>query len=266
MAFWTVVVFRGGLEFWLAGEAFDVFATCLWPPPRLNQCRTTIRENPQSQMKQTLKQWRGNLLVKAILLVLAAGMGMAKSSPMFEQAPPGELILILKCFRGPDYATLVPAFLPLLKNPAENVVRDACRTLAVMGNKEVIPDIEPLLQDKRPAVVKDAKDAIALLNGTLAGEKPAWAKPNGRTLAWCDPKDIIKVLKVVRSPEYAAMVPAILPLLHHDSGNVIRDACRTLAVMGDKSVIPAIEPLLKDKREDVRKDAEDALATLRARP
>lgn len=217
-------------------------------------------------MKPIFKKWRGNLLIKATMLVLAAGMGIANASPMFEQAPPGELILILKCFRSPEYAALVPAFRPLLKNPAENVVRDACRTLAVMGNKDVIPDIEPLVQDKRPAVSKDAQDAIALLNGTLSGVKPAWANPNGRTLGTCAPKDIIKLLKVVRSPEYAAMVPEILPLLHHDSGNVIRDSCRTLAVMGDKSVIPAIEPLLKDKRDDVRKDAEDALATLRARP
>ena len=213
-----------------------------------------------------MKYWRSQRLVKSFILSFAAGIVTAQTSPKFEQADPRNIILILKCFRSPEYSALVPAFLPLLKNANANVVRDDCRTLAVIGNKDVIPFIEPLQNDKRSDVRKDAQDAIAVLNGNLPGEKPGWAKPADRALGSCDPKDIIKLLKMVRSPEYVAMVPAILPLLHNNSANVIRDSCRTLAVMADQSVIPAIEPLLKDKRENVRKDAQDALAALRARP
>ena len=41
-------------------------------------------------------------------------------------------------------------------------MRDACRTLAVLGNKSLIPDIKPLLQVPDLAVQKDAADAISI--------------------------------------------------------------------------------------------------------
>lgn len=49
---------------------------------------------------------------------------------------------------------------PLLKDADSGIKRDACRTLAVIGDKSLIPQIEPLLQDTVPAVQKDAQDAI----------------------------------------------------------------------------------------------------------
>jgi hypothetical protein len=52
---------------------------------------------------------------------------------------------------------------PSLTHPNTHVVRDACRTLAVLGNKESIPSIEPLLKHVEPAVRKDAQDAITSL-------------------------------------------------------------------------------------------------------
>jgi HEAT repeat protein len=61
-------------------------------------------------------------------------------------------------------------------------------------------------------------------------------------------------------------VPSILPCLTSSNPNVIRDACRTLAVLGNKDVIASIEPLLKHSRADVRKDAQDAIDLLQARP
>jgi len=42
-------------------------------------------------------------------------------------------------------------------------MRGACRTLAVLGNKDLIPSIEPLLKDPDPAVQKDAQNAISEL-------------------------------------------------------------------------------------------------------
>ena len=73
---------------------------------------------------------------------------------------PGEVVHTLKLLRKPDCSAAVPAILPLLNDKNANVVRDACRTLAVIANKDIIPAIEPLLKDKRPAVRKDAQDAI----------------------------------------------------------------------------------------------------------
>jgi hypothetical protein len=84
-------------------------------------------------------------------------------SAVFATSDTGELVRNLKKFRSPEYAAAAPAILPLLNNKNAGVVRDACRTLAVIANKDVIPSIEPLLQDKRSAVRKDAQDAINLL-------------------------------------------------------------------------------------------------------
>jgi hypothetical protein len=81
-----------------------------------------------------------------------------------------------------------------------------------------------------------------------------------------DPGQIVHTLKLLRTPESSAAVPAILPLLNHKNANVVRDACRTLAVIATKDVIPNIEPLLNDKRSAVRKDAQDAIDKLRANP
>jgi HEAT repeat protein len=69
----------------------------------------------------------------------------------------------LKALRGLDAASTVPQILPCLKSNNIYIKRDACRTLAVLGNKELIPQIEPLLQHEDPRVKKDAQDAIAAL-------------------------------------------------------------------------------------------------------
>ena len=81
-----------------------------------------------------------------------------------------------------------------------------------------------------------------------------------------NPNEVVHTLKLLRRPDAAAAVPDILPLLHNNNTHVVRDACRTLAVIANKDVIPSIEPLLKDKRSDVRKDAQDAIEKLQAKP
>ena len=53
--------------------------------------------------------------------------------------------------------------LPLLSNPDENIKRDTCRTLAVVGDASLVPKIEPLLSDPNKKVQEDARDAIAAL-------------------------------------------------------------------------------------------------------
>lgn len=75
--------------------------------------------------------------------------------------------------------------------------------------------------------------------------------------------DALKVLRKMDAPE---AVPEILNCLEHSDPYVMRDACRTLAVLGSKQNIPAIEPLLKDKRADVRKDAKLAIEALNKKP
>jgi HEAT repeat protein len=73
-------------------------------------------------------------------------------------------------------------------------------------------------------------------------------------------------LKALRGLDAPSAVPEITPLLNHPNSHIVRDACRTLAVIGDKSLIPQIEPLLKNPEPAVQKDAQDAIVALKAKP
>jgi HEAT repeat protein len=180
----------------------------------------------------------------------------------FQKADGKNLIHMLKVIRSSEYSAAVPVILPLLHNRSENVVRDTCRTLAVIGKSDVISSIEPLLNDKRANVRADAQNAVNVLRGEDGKKYPAisildsW---NG------DPGYAIETLKLIRRPEFAAALPMLVALLKHPDENVVRDSCRTLAVIADKSVIPSIQPLTTSRNKDIRKDATNAIAKLEAR-
>lgn len=79
------------------------------------------------------------------------------------------------------------------------------------------------------------------------------------------PDEVVKALKTLRGKDAPEAVLEILPCLKSSNSNVIRDACRTLAVLGNNNTIPSIEPLLKHSRKDVRKDAQDAIDILKTK-
>ena len=81
-----------------------------------------------------------------------------------------------------------------------------------------------------------------------------------------DPQEVIDALKSLRGLKAPGAVAEILPLLKSSNANVMRDACRTLAVLGTKDNIPAIEALLSNPQPAVKKDAQDAIFQLRNRP
>jgi HEAT repeat protein len=74
--------------------------------------------------------------------------------------------------------------------------------------------------------------------------------------------DGLKALRDIKKPE---VVPDIVPFLKNSDPYVIRDACRTLAVLGNKDQIPLIEPLLTHPDPKVKKDAQEAIEKLRAK-
>jgi HEAT repeat protein len=82
---------------------------------------------------------------------------------MLDSADKKEIMEGLKALRGLKAQSVIPKIVAQLKNADANVKRDACRTLAVIGSKSNVSDIEPLLQDPDKAVVKDANDAIFTL-------------------------------------------------------------------------------------------------------
>ena len=131
--------------------------------------------------------------------------------------------------------------------------------------------IEDLFQDPAfiPSVLKASQDhsipAQPVLTAAQLIRDPK-VRELCAVLRSTDADELIHTLKLLRKPECSDAVPATLPLLRNEHPNVVRDACRTLAVIANKDVIPSIEPLLKDKRSDVRKDAQDAIAKLGAKP
>jgi HEAT repeat protein len=188
-------------------------------------------------------------------------MSTAQASSPFEGVEPRDIIRTLKFLRSPEYVAAVPVIVPLLHHENANVVRDACRTLTVMGDKRIVPAIEPLLNDKRADVRREAQEAI----DQLRSDHPPQYRQSSLALVSLPSNDIIRTLKVLQSPEFSAAAPAILPLLHNESAKLVCEACRTLGVIANKDVIPSIEPLLNDKRADVRKDAQEAISKLQAK-
>jgi HEAT repeat protein len=86
-----------------------------------------------------------------------------KSVAALLNGDPQEQMDGLKALRGLKAQEIVPQILPLLKSATPNVIRDACRTLAVLGTKDNIPAIEEVLSHPSAAVKKDAQDAIFAL-------------------------------------------------------------------------------------------------------
>ena len=76
------------------------------------------------------------------------------------------------------------------------------------------------------------------------------------------PREVESALKDLRELNAPQAVSKILPCLAYPDVHDVRDACRTLAVLGDKTIIPYIEPLLKDTRRGVAKDAQNAIDEL----
>ena len=78
--------------------------------------------------------------------------------------------------------------------------------------------------------------------------------------------DGLKTLRDLKEPDSLrpAMTGEITPLLHDSEVHIVRDACRTLAMVGTKDAVPLLEPLLHHPRADVRQDAGDAITALSA--
>jgi hypothetical protein len=75
-------------------------------------------------------------------------------------------------------------------------------------------------------------------------------------------REALKTLAAIGNPD---AVPAILPLLTNERPDIVREACRTLAAIGNKDTIPSLEPLLMNPRSDISDEARKAITKLRAK-
>lgn len=141
---------------------------------------------------------------------------------------------------------------------------------ALVTIEEEFPDsagaaakVLPLVRDERVKVRRKAVRVLGVLQPDLDARGLADVT---RMLASSDTTEVIDALKGLRGLYAPGSIPAILPLLGSPDEHVKREACRTLAVVGDKSVVAKIEPLRNDPVKDVRTDADGAIAQLRRKP
>lgn len=59
-------------------------------------------------------------------------------------------------------------------------------------------------------------------------------------------------------------VPGLLALLKHENPTIRGDAANVLGIIGDRSVLPALAPLLEDGNDSVRQIAREAIGDVEA--
>ena len=177
----------------------------------------------------------------------------------------GAALLSLFAFASPGLAAekTEDQLIADLDSPRASVVTSSLQKLEkeYPTTTKALPKMKKLLTDNRVEVRRKAARVLGVLHAEVSGEdlKNIVAMFKG------DAAEQMDALKALRGLKAQSTVSDILPLLKSPTPNVIRDACRTLAVLGDKSVIPSIEPLQSHPNAAVKKDAADAIFTLKAK-
>jgi HEAT repeat protein len=86
---------------------------------------------------------------------------------LLKATEPREVMDGLIALRGLKAAEALPEIVPLLQHTHLLVIGDACRTVPVLGTKDNLKDLEPLLAHADKKVQKEAQDAVRALK-----EKP----------------------------------------------------------------------------------------------
>jgi HEAT repeat protein len=133
------------------------------------------------------------------------------------------------------------------------------------GSTKAFPTLKKLLTDSRLRVRRRAADMLGAFHAAVNEEDVkaicALLKEPGLEAN----KDVLKDLRKLQGSALAGAVPDILPCLKNPHSSLVREACRTLAVLGNKDVIPLIEPLLNSPEPGVKEVAQDAIAALRSK-
>jgi HEAT repeat protein len=154
-----------------------------------------------------------------------------------------------------------------LASPDADKVQNALGDLESMYDKKLdvtnsFPVIRSLLGDSREPVRRKAARISGIFHLQLTGAELKLVCAQLKASDW---KEVQSGLKALRDLNVPSTVPDILPCLQHPVPGVVRDACRTLAVVANKDVIPSIQPLLNSPDNAVKKDAQDAIAKLQAK-
>lgn len=148
-----------------------------------------------------------------------------------------------------------------LASPTEKVALDALAHFEDdhSTSAEAMTKVKGLLTDSRPLVRQKAVRVLGAIHAQVSDTdlKNITSMFNG------DKREVMQALKGLRGLKAQSVASQLLPLLQNADNNIKRDACRTLAVIGDKSMVKDIEPLLKDKDKAVVEDAQKAINALK---
>jgi HEAT repeat protein len=152
-----------------------------------------------------------------------------------------------------------------LESPSVDKVTSALLTLEkeYPTSTKAFPAMKKLLTDSRAKVRRKAARVLGILHAEVNDQD---VQSIAALLKGTDAEEVIDGLKALRGLKAPGAVPQIMPLLKNANPYIIRDSCRTLAVLGGKDLIPSIEPLLNHSAAAVKKDAQDAIFILRAKP
>jgi HEAT repeat protein len=151
-----------------------------------------------------------------------------------------------------------------LASPKESVVTETMLKLEkeYPTSTKWQPEVKKMLTDPRAKVRRKAGRVLGAVHAEVSETD---LKNIAAMLKATDPQELMDALKSLRGLKAQSTLPEILPLLQNANLKVIGDACRTTAVLGNKSHIAAIEPLLKHPDAKVQKEANDAIFALKAK-
>jgi hypothetical protein len=190
----------------------------------------------------------------------AATSTAGSASPAITPAPSPAAVPVVKDSPAtvtPKVSDPVRQEMPVKNTPGRASIKDT------ISDPKVEKLCESLEQDN-PGKVKGAlnklRDKKLKDNASQAVPKILPCLANSKPDVVCE---ALKTLAAIGNPD---AVPAILPLLTNERPDIVREACRTLADIGNKDTIPSIEPLLTNPRSDIRNEAYKAIAKLQAKP
>jgi hypothetical protein len=193
-----------------------------------------------------------------LLRISVIAFVLATAPSLLAKKSEAELIEMLK---SRDYHHVVDA-LDRLPNwypkstAALPVIRELLKSKDLFG-KDVPPNIGPNF------LARKAARSLGLYRAEVSADD---LKLIYEFLKARDPLEVMDGLKALRGLNAPGAVAEIVPLLKDQNEHVLRDACRTLAILGNKATIPVLEPLLKHSKSAVRGDAKDAITKLRTAP
>src|SRR6266496_6560349 len=155
-------------------------------------------------------------------------------SKLFKRSFVWALALALLALAGPVLAAekTEDQLIADLASPSEGKVTDALLKLEKQypTSTKAFPTMKKLLKDPREKVRRKAARVLGVLHAEVDQEN---IKDICALLKAADPQEVMDGLKSLRGLKAEAVIPDILPFLKHSNSYVIRDACRTLAVLGN---------------------------------